>query len=52
LPFANFYEMNRQEAAWSALCSYLERERSDLVVLPELPFCDWIFADDKFDVAA
>lgn len=29
------------EADWEALCRHVRREGSDLVLLPEMPFCPW-----------
>jgi N-carbamoylputrescine amidase len=37
--------------AWSALAAAAGRDRPDLVVLPELAFCPWLPAVDRFDPA-
>lgn len=37
--------------AWSALAAAAGRDRPDLVVLPELAFCPWLPAADRFDPA-
>lgn len=29
--------------AWDALVAHVAKEKPDVVVLPEMPFCDWIF---------
>jgi len=42
-------ETARKEAAWQALVAYAERAIPDLVVLPEMPFCQWIFVGEKVD---
>jgi len=34
------------EAAWTALVAHARREQSELVLLPEMPFCCW-FADTR-----
>lgn len=34
-------EARRKEAAWTDLVHYLRTHHSDVVVLPEMPFCDW-----------
>jgi N-carbamoylputrescine amidase len=38
-------------AAWDALMSHVRREASDLLLLPEMPFCPW-FADSRYFDAA
>src|SRR5215831_5730629 len=42
-------ELHRKSAAWSALASYVAAATSDIVVLPEMPFCPWIFCTDTVD---
>lgn len=44
-------EPDRQERAWSDLASYLKAQPSDVVVLPEMPFCYWLFVGDAVDPA-
>ena len=34
-------EAGRKEAAWTDLVRYLQVHPTDVVVLPEMPFCDW-----------
>ena len=34
-------EAPRMEEAWAALVGFLARNPADVVVLPELPFCEW-----------
>jgi len=34
---------------WKALVPYVYNERSDLVLLPEMPACPWFAADAQFD---
>jgi N-carbamoylputrescine amidase len=34
-------EMSRKEAAWNALVRYLDVNPTDILVLPEMPFCAW-----------
>lgn len=40
------------EHEWSRLVQYVQAVRSDLVVLPEMPFCRWFAGSDAFDSAA
>ena len=37
------------EADWSALCAHTRRERSELVLLPEMPFGRWFAVTRPFD---
>ena len=34
-------EATRHEAAWTDLVRFLQTRPTDVVVLPEMPFCDW-----------
>lgn len=34
-------EAQRKDAAWTDLVRFLHRHPTDVVVLPEMPFCDW-----------
>ncbi len=45
-------EMARKEAAWSVLRSDVVREQPNVLVMPEMPFCSWIFAGATFDPVA
>src|ERR1700729_4547275 len=42
-------EAARKKTAWDALVAHVDSQEPDLVVLPEMPFCEWIFAADTFD---
>jgi N-carbamoylputrescine amidase len=42
-------ELDRKDAAWRALADYVAKAAPDLVVLPEMPFCPWIFVGDTVD---
>jgi N-carbamoylputrescine amidase len=42
-------EAARKKPAWDALVAHVDTEEPDLVVLPEMPFCEWIFGGDTFD---
>lgn len=44
-------ELDRKAAAWTRLRTYIARERPNVVVLPEMPACSWIFADETFDAS-
>lgn len=44
-------EAARKQAAWDALAAHVDAEKPDLVVLPEMPFCEWIFVGDAVDQA-
>jgi hypothetical protein len=45
-------EATRHEAAWTALVHFLQTRPTDVVVLPEMPFCDWrIFMTRTIDPA-
>jgi N-carbamoylputrescine amidase len=39
-------EASRKTAAWDALVKHVEAEQPDILVLPEMPFCEWIFVGD------
>jgi N-carbamoylputrescine amidase len=45
-------ELDLKDAAWAALVDYVDEIRPDIVVLPEMPFCEWIFVGDKVDQSA
>lgn len=38
-----------KQEAWDALVAYARAARPDLVVLPEMPFCEWIFVGELVD---
>lgn len=38
-----------QAAAWDALTGHVAATRPELVVLPEMPFCEWIFVGDTVE---
>lgn len=38
--------------AWAALADYVARVNPHIVVLPEMPFCDWIFDREAVDRSA
>lgn len=40
------------EAGWSGLCRHVAAEKSELVLLPEMPFSTWFAAERTFDAAA
>lgn len=43
-------EASRKEAAWTGLVCFLRTSPTDVVVLPEMPFCDWqIFMTQTID---
>jgi len=44
-------EPERFEAAWQSLVRHVVEHKSDVVVLPEMPFAPWIAATDDFDPA-
>ena len=45
-------EAPRKEAAWMDLARFLHTSPTDVVVLPEMPFCDWqIFMTRTIDPA-
>lgn len=35
--------------AWDALVEHVAAEKPDIVILPEMPFCDWIFVGSTVD---
>ncbi|MBI3439490.1 MAG: carbon-nitrogen hydrolase family protein [Proteobacteria bacterium] len=37
------------DADWQALCAHVKREKSDLVLLPEMPFSHWFATERVFD---
>lgn len=46
-------ESARRERAWTDLVRYLHASPTDIVVLPEMPFCDWeMFRKRSVDLAA
>lgn len=45
-------ERDLKDAAWSALVAYAETVRTDIIVLPEMPFCEWIFVGTEVVRAA
>lgn len=46
-------EAARRDAAWTDLVGYLRASPTDVVVLPEMPFCDWaMFRKRQVDLAA
>lgn len=46
-------EALRKDAAWAALVHFLRVQPTDVVVLPEMPFCDWqMFKTQTIDLAA
>jgi N-carbamoylputrescine amidase len=46
------FDQGRLPEAWEALADHCRRERSELVVLPEMPFSDWLAATPDRDQAA
>jgi len=44
--------IERKESAWVSLIRYVREAGSQIVVLPEMPFCEWIFVGDTIDTAA
>ena len=42
-------EVARKPKAWDALVEHAAATKPDMVVLPEMPFCEWIFAGDAVD---
>jgi predicted amidohydrolase len=44
-------EADRKTAAWAALVDYTASVAPDLVILPEVPFCPWIFTGESVDPA-
>ena len=43
-------EEERKPEAWKALAEHTASTAPDLVVLPEMPFCQWIFVGDVVDM--
>jgi N-carbamoylputrescine amidase len=44
-------ERSEFESAWGALCEHVTSEKSDLVLLPEMPFSTWFASVRNFDAA-
>ena len=44
-------EQEFKERAWAALANYVGAVGPNIVILPEMPFCDWIFVGDAIDNA-
>jgi N-carbamoylputrescine amidase len=44
-------EASRKAKAWEALAEQAAAEKADVVVLPEMPFCEWIFVGEAVDPA-
>lgn len=42
-------EAARRHKAWDALVEHAAVAKPDLMVLPEMPFCEWIFSGDAVD---
>lgn len=42
-------EAPRKQSAWESLVLQAGIERPDVIVLPEMPFCEWIFVGDRVD---
>lgn len=42
-------EATRKMKAWDKLVEYAAVEKPDVVVLPEMPFCEWIFVGEAVD---
>src|SRR4051812_38568899 len=42
-------EVSRKDAAWNALVKYVADTLPYLVVLPEMPFCQWVFTGEAVD---
>ena len=45
-------EQEAKEQACEALADYVERVNPSIVVLPEMPFCHWIFDGETVDAVA
>src|SRR5262249_58801745 len=46
-------EPSRRDAAWAELVRHLRAQPTDVVVLPEMPFCEWeMFRKRTVDLAA
>lgn len=43
-------EAARKMKAWDGLLAHAARARPDIVILPEMPFCPWIFVGDSVDL--
>ena len=44
-------EQEFKERAWAALANYVGAVGPNIVILPEMPSCDWIFVGDAIDNA-
>ena len=44
-------EQDRKERAWAVLADYVASVSPSIVVLPEMPFCEWIFDGEAVDPA-
>jgi predicted amidohydrolase len=44
-------EAARKANAWGALAEHVALEKPDVAVLPEMPFCEWIFIGEAVDPA-
>lgn len=42
-------EASHKMKAWDALVAHVAAAKPDIVVLPEMPFCDWIFVGSTVD---
>src|SRR6516165_12563732 len=42
-------EQDRKERAWAVLADYVASVSPSIVVLPEMPFCEWIFDGEAVD---
>jgi N-carbamoylputrescine amidase len=42
-------EAARKMKAWDALVEHAAAQKPDIMVLPEMPFCEWIFVGDAVD---
>ena len=45
-------EQDAKKQAWATLADYVAGESPSIVVLPEMPFCDWIFDGETVDATA
>jgi N-carbamoylputrescine amidase len=44
-------EFDRKSAAWIRLVAHVANTMPDIVLLPEMPFCSWIFSAERVDPA-
>src|SRR5262245_12641586 len=42
-------EAARKTKAWHDLVEYAAAEKPEIMVLPEMPFCEWIFVGEAID---